>query len=213
MPFIETIPDAEIGADVRAMYERQQSFWGFVPNYARVFSWRPELMGLWAQLQAGIKRNMDKRRFELVTFAAAATLRSTLCSLAHGRALTTWFSMEDVQLMARGAAPASLTTAEAAMMTFARKVARGAFLVTSADVDELKKHGFTDAEVFDIAASVAGRAFFSIINEALGVEPEPSLLELEPEFRKTLIVGRVPRNGDSPHFLANGDSPTLPASA
>ena len=51
MPFIDTIPESEIGADVRAMYERQQTFWGFVPNYAKVFCWRPEIMGLWAQLQ------------------------------------------------------------------------------------------------------------------------------------------------------------------
>jgi hypothetical protein len=57
-------------------------------------------------------------------------------------------------------------------------------------VDDIKKHGFTDAEVFDIAATVAARAFFTTLNEALGVEPEPPLLELEPEFRKTLTVGR-----------------------
>jgi uncharacterized peroxidase-related enzyme len=191
MPFIDTIPEAEIGDDVRAMYERQQSFWGFVPNYAKVFCWRPEIMGLWAQLQAGIKRNMDKRRFELVTFAAAHTLRSTLCSLAHGRALTAWFSQEDIQLMARGASPASLTAAEAAMMSFSRKVARGAFLVSAHDVGELKRHGFSDAEVFDIAATVGARAFWTNIIEALGVEPEPPLLQLEPEFRKTLTVGRT----------------------
>jgi len=191
MPFIDTIPESEIGDDVRAMYERQQSFWGFVPNYAKVFCWRPELMGLWAQLQAGIKRHMDKRRFELVTFAASHTLRSTLCTLAHGRTLTTWFSTEDIQLMARGASPSSLSAAEAEMMKFARKAARGPFLVTAADVSELKKHGFTDAEVFDISATVAARAFFSGLNEALGVEPEPVFAQLEPEFRRALTVGRA----------------------
>jgi uncharacterized peroxidase-related enzyme len=190
MAFIETIPDTEISADVRAMYDRQQSFWGFVPNYARVFCHRPEIMGLWAQLQAGIKRNMDKRRFELVTFAAAHTLRSTLCSLAHGKTLTQFFSAEDIQVMARGASPASLSAAEAAMMTFSRKVARGAYLVTAHDVDELKKHGFTDAEVFDIAAVVGARAFWTTVIESLGVEPEPPFLELENEFRKAMTVGR-----------------------
>jgi uncharacterized peroxidase-related enzyme len=190
MAFIDTIPDSDISADVRAMYDRQQSFWGFVPNYARVFCHRPEIMGLWAQLQAGIKRNMDKRRFELVTFAAAHTLRSTLCSLAHGKALTQFFSAEDVQVMARGASPASLSAAEAAMMTFSRKVARGAYLVTAHDVDELKKHGFTDAEVFDIAAAVGARAFWTNVIESLGVEPEPPFLELENEFRKAMTVGR-----------------------
>ena len=190
MAFIDTIPDSDINADVRAMYERQQSFWGFVPNYARVFCYRPEIMGLWAQLQAGLKRNMDKRRFELITFAAATALRSTLCSLGHGRTLTEFFSKEDVQLMAKGASPASLTAAEAEMMAFARKVARGAFTVTAGDVEQLKKHGFTDAEVFDIAAVVGARAFWTDLLEALGVQAEPSLVGMEENFRKAMTVGR-----------------------
>ena len=191
MAFIDIIPEAEIGDDVRAMYDRQQAHWGFVPNYAKVFCHRPEIMGLWAQLQAGIKRHMDKRRFELITFAASHTLRSTLCSLAHGKALTAFFSKEDVQAMARGASPASLTAAEAAMMAFSRKVARGAYLVTSSDVEALKQHGFTDGEVFDIAAAVGARAFWTNVIESLGVAPEPPFLELESEFRKTLTVGRA----------------------
>lgn len=190
MAFIQVTPDADISDEVRAMYDRQHSFWGFIPNYARVFCHRPEIMGLWAALQAGIKRHMDKRRFELITFAAAHTLRSTLCSLAHGRALTAFFSMDDIKAMARGASPASLTAAEAAMMAFARRVARGPYVVTAADVDELKRHGFTDGEVFDIAAAVGARAFWTTIVESLGVEPEPPFLELEQDFRKTLTVGR-----------------------
>ncbi|HEV7609859.1 MAG TPA: carboxymuconolactone decarboxylase family protein [Steroidobacteraceae bacterium] len=195
MSFINIIPEADVGDDVRAMYDRQASHWGFLPNYAKVFCHRPEIMGLWAALQLGLKRHMDKRRFELITFAAAHTLRSTLCSLAHGKALTAFFSPEDVQAMARGASPRALTDAEAAMMAFSRKVARGAYLVTSADVDELKKHGFTDGEVFDITAVVGARAFWTTVVEGLGVEAEPPLLELEAEFRKTLTVGRPVANG------------------
>jgi uncharacterized peroxidase-related enzyme len=190
MAFIDTIPEADGDADVLAMYQRQRAHWGFVPNYAKVFCYRPEIMALWAALQAGIKRHMDKRRFELITFAAAHTLRSTLCSLAHGKALTEFFTQEDIELMARGASPRSLTDAEAAMMAFARKAARGAYMVTHGDVEQLKLHGFTDAEVFDIAAAVGARAFWTGVIEALGVEPEPPFLELEDEFRKALTVGR-----------------------
>ncbi len=190
MAFIDIIPDTDISAEVRAMYQRQESHWGFVPNYAKVFCHRPEIMGLWAALQAGIKQHMDKRRFELITFAASHTLRSTLCSLAHGRALTAFFTTDDVEAMARGASPASLTDAEAAMMAFARKVARGPYLITAADVDELKKHGFNDGEVFDIAAAVSARAFWTGVIESLGVEPEEPFLHLESGFRKALTVGR-----------------------
>jgi uncharacterized peroxidase-related enzyme len=212
MAFIDTIPDSEITDEIRAMYARQESFWGFVPNYARVFSWRPELMGLWAQLQIGIKRNMDKRRFELLTFAAAHTLRSTLCSLAHGKQLTAFFSKEDIQLMAKGASPASLTAAEAEMMAFARKVARGPYTVTAGDVHKLKINGFSDAEIFDIAAAVSARAFWTGIVESLGVEAEPSLVAMESDFRDALVVGRPIKNGSGCAGAASAHTPpTAPA--
>jgi uncharacterized peroxidase-related enzyme len=190
MAFIDTIPLAESNDDVRAMYERQQAHYGYVPNYAKVFCHRPEVMGLWAQLQSGIRKHMDKRRYELVTFAAANALRSTLCSLAHGKALTEFFSAGDVQAMVRGKPPESLSAAEAAMMSFARRVAQDATAITSGEVARLKQHGFTDAEIFDIAATAAARAFWTKVIEALGVEADAPFRAMDYEFRKALTVGR-----------------------
>jgi uncharacterized peroxidase-related enzyme len=190
MAFIDTIPLAESNDEVRAMYERQQAHYGYVPNYAKVFCHRPEVMGLWAQLQAGIRRHMDKRRFELVTFAAANALRSTLCSLAHGKALMEFFSAGDVQAMVRGKTPESLSAAEAAMMSFARRVAQDATAITSGEIARLKQHGFTDAEIFDIAATAAARAFWTKVIEALGVEADAPFRAMDYELRKALTVGR-----------------------
>ena len=190
MAFIEIPPESDIDDDVRAMYARQQAHWGFVPNYAKVFCYRPEIMALWAQLQAGIKRHMDKRRFELVTFAAAQALRSTLCSLAHGKALTEFFTVPDVLAITRGERPESLSPAEAAMLDFARKVARDAPSVEAEDVERLRRHGFTAAEVFDIAATAAARAFWTKLIESLGVEAEPTFRSMSPELRDALVAGR-----------------------
>lgn len=190
MSFIECIPDSQINDEIKAMYARQESFWGYIPNYARVFSHRPEIMGLWAQLQLGIKRHMDKRRFELVTFAASNVLRSTMCSLAHGRVLTTWFSEQDVVAIARGESPASLSAAEAAMLEFARKVARDAPSIKAGDVAQLRRLGFTDAEVFDIAATAAARSFWTKLLESLGVEVDPPFNELSGAMKQALVVGR-----------------------
>jgi uncharacterized peroxidase-related enzyme len=190
MAFIEIPPESDIDDDVRAMYARQQAHWGFVPNYAKVFCYRPEIMALWAQLQAGIKRHMDKRRFELVTFAAAQALRSTLCSLAHGKALTEFFTVPDVLAITRGERPESLSPAEAAMLDFARKVARDAPSVEAEDVERLRRHGFTAAEVFDIAATAAARAFWTKLIESLGVEAEPTFRSMNPELRDALVAGR-----------------------
>jgi uncharacterized peroxidase-related enzyme len=188
--YIETIESAGNNEELRAMYERQHSHYGYLPNYAKVFCYRPEIMGLWAQLQSGIKRHMDKRRFELVTFAAANALRSTLCSLAHGKVLTEFFSMEDVQAMARGEAPKSLSAAEAVMMTFGRKVARDASAVSADDVELLKQHGFTDPEIFDISATAAARAFWTKVLDSLGVEADAPFHTMGREFRDALTVGK-----------------------
>ena len=190
MAYIETVPSPADNEELRAMYERQQAHYGYLPNYAKVFCYRPEIMGLWAQLQSGIKRHMDRRRYELVTFAAANALRSTLCSLAHGKLLTEFFSMEDVQAIARGEAPHSLSAAEAAMMVFGRKVARDASAVTADDVELLKQHGFTDAEIFDISATAAARSFWTKMLDSLGVEADAPFRAMSPEFRDALTVGR-----------------------
>jgi uncharacterized peroxidase-related enzyme len=196
--YIETVQSPADNEELRAMYERQQAHHGYLPNYAKVFCYRPEIMGLWAQLQSGIKRHMDRRRFELITFAAANALRSTLCSLAHGKLLTEFLSMEDVEAIARGEAPKSLSAAEAAMMVFGRKVARDASAVTADDVELLKQHGFTDAEIFDISATAAARAFWTKMLDSLGVEADAPFRAMSPEFRDALTVGR-PIDAEKPH--------------
>ena len=209
MAFIETIPASWATGDTFAMYDRQQKHYGYVPNYATVFSHRPEVMRRWAELLSAIKRPLDKRTFELATFAAAHELKSTLCTLAHGRALLEFFTAADVMAMARGEAPPALTPAEAALLRFARAVARDASSVTADDVADLKAHGYTDAQVFDIAATAAGRAFFTKVIESLGVEADAPLEKVDSELRDALTVGRpivfvTPDRLDEPEFRAVG---------
>lgn len=191
MAFIETIPPALADGAVAGMYLRQQATWGYVPNYAKVFCHRPEVMLRWAQLLAEIKRPMDKRRFELVTFSAAHELRHSACALAHGKALREFFDDEQIVAIAQARLDGILGLAEQCLVTFARQVARDASRVTAAQVRALMAHGYTDAEVFDIAATAAGRAFFTKLLDALGVEPDSPFLALGASFRDTLTVGRA----------------------
>lgn len=190
MAFIKTIAPADADGDVRTMYERQQSAWGFVPNYAKVFCYRPEVMSRWGRLLAELKRPMDLRRYELVTFAAAHALRHTACSLAHGKALAEFLGEDEVCRLALGEERDALTDAEEAIVVFARQVATDASRITSGDVDLLRTKGLSDAEIFDIAAIAAGRAFFTKILDSLGVEADSSFLAINKALRETLTVGR-----------------------
>lgn len=190
MPFIRTISPRDAEGDIYAMYKRQQDSWGFVPGYATVFGDRPEVLARWGRLLAEIRRPMPDRRFELVTFAAAVELRNSACALAHGEKLLSFFSADDVIAMRNGEYPPSVTEAERTMMEFARKVAKDASRVTSGDVARLRKFGLTDDEVFDVVATVAGRAFFTKILDALGVEADSASMALDYDLRQALTVGR-----------------------
>lgn len=190
MSFIDTVRPMESEGTVRAMYERQQDSWGYVPNYALTFSHRPEVLARWAKLLSEIRRPMDDRRFELVTLAAAHTYRHSSCSLAHGKQLAKFIGEDEVCKIARGQPGEALTDAENEMVRYARKVAEDASQVTQEDVDRLKAHGLTDGEIFDIAAAVAGRAFLTKLLDALGSEPDIEFNQLSAVMRDTLTVGR-----------------------
>jgi alkylhydroperoxidase family enzyme len=190
MPFIDTTPPSEARDALRDMYLRQQSAWGYVPNYAKVFCHRPVVMARWGQLLAEIRRPMDRRRFELVTFVAAHELHHSACALAHGRVLREFFSDEQILAIADGRLDGVLSAAEQSMIRFARQIARDASRVTAAQVQSLERHGYSAAEVFDIAAAAAGRAFFTKLLDALGVLPDSALLAEDDDFRRTLTLGR-----------------------
>jgi len=190
MSYIDTVPLEDATGEVREMYERQQGAWGYVPNYAKSFSHRPEVMARWGRLLAELQRPWDERRLEMITFAAAHELRHSSCSLAHGNKLSPYFSREEICAIAEQRPIDSVTEAEQEMMRFSRKVARDASTVEAADVERLKAHGFSDAEVFDIAAVAAGRAFFTKVLDAVGSLPDAGFLSLNEDLRGQLTVGR-----------------------
>lgn len=192
MAFIHTIPVEQAAGDVRAMYERTQTALGYVPNYAKVFSHRPDVMTAWSGLLASIRGHLDARRYELVTLAAARALRSSYCMLAHGSVLLgKFYSAEQMTAIAGEPATAELAPADVAMMAFAEKLARDASAITEADVRALREHGFTDPEIFDIAATAAARCFFSKLLDALGAEPDAAYDGLDDGLKRRLTPGRA----------------------
>lgn len=190
MAFITTTPAAAAEGEVREMYERQQIAWGYVPNYAKVFSTRPEVLARWGRLLAEIRRPMPQRRFELATFAAATALGNTACAIQHGRMLREFLSDETILGLREGRFDESIPELERAIFLLARKVALDATRVTAGDVEQLRRLGLGDDEIFDVVATAAGRAFFTKLLDGLGVETDSVFRTLDEPFRKGLTVGR-----------------------
>jgi uncharacterized peroxidase-related enzyme len=191
MSFINPVDEKHARGATAAMYEKARHDFGQVPNLARAFSHRPEYMAGWEALLASIKSHMDLRRYELVTLAAALSLRSSYCALAHGSILLQEFLTETgLEAVAEDYRSAGLSDAEVAIMDYASAIARDATAIDRELIDALRHHGLSDAEISDIAAAAAIRCFFSKYLDALGIEPDVKYRSLPPQLREVLVLGR-----------------------
>ncbi len=162
---------------------------GYVPNYLELFALRPAVYEAWAQLNGAVRANMDLRRYELATLAAAQALRSSYCSLAHGLVLRDKVLDEEELALAIKGEPKDQTERE--VMSLARQVALDATKVEESDLDSLRALGLGDDEIFDVILTGAMRAFFSKTLDAAGLRPDRQYRDLlGPELVSQLAVGR-----------------------
>ncbi|HZQ16829.1 MAG TPA: hypothetical protein VFA82_08660 [Gaiellaceae bacterium] len=158
-------------------------------NFELAFAERPDVFEAWKALNASIKANMDLRRYELATLAAAQRLRSSYCSLAHGKVLLEQFG-EPVAGIVRDRTAAGLDDVDLAVMALAERVVDDASSIGDDDLRPLRELGLTDAEIMDVVLAAAARCFFSKTLDALGVLPDAAYRELPPDALDVLVVGR-----------------------
>lgn len=185
-------PDPKTSIKIAEMYRNAESTHGYLPNMYRAFGHRPEVMESWSALLSSLRGNIEPRRYELVTLAAARELRSSYCLLAHASVLAKeGLAGDELASIVNNAENAPLNEQERAIMIFATKVVRDATSITQADIDALKTHALTDAEIFDIVAAAAARCFFSKTLDALGTSPDQAYVDkLGPELSEKLALGR-----------------------
>jgi uncharacterized peroxidase-related enzyme len=192
MTFIVPLADTDAGGQAAAMFAADLERTGYVANLTRLFACRPAVYQAWRQLNEAVKANMDLRRYELTTLAAARQLRSSYCALAHGKVLRDrFYDAGTVRRIATDHRQAGLDPADVAVMDFAGKVAADAASVTAADVAVLRARGLPDTDILDVTLAAAARCFFSTVLEAMGTEPDAAYrTDLEPELSQALAVGR-----------------------
>lgn len=191
MTFIETVSESQATGAVADMYQRDREAYGELPNFTRAFSPRPGVYAAWRQLNAAIKANMEPRRYELATLAAARRIGSSYCTLAHGSILIDKFLEPDkLRALVDDYRTADLDPADLAVIGLADKTAQDATSVTQADIDRLRTLGLKDGDILDVVLTAAARCFFGKTLDALGARPDAKYSALEPGLRDTLTVGR-----------------------
>jgi uncharacterized peroxidase-related enzyme len=127
---------------------------------------------------------LTKGEREMIVVATSAVNDCLYCVVAHGAILRIY---EKAPLLADQVAvnhrKADITARQKAMLDFALKVCRESGSVDDADFQTLREHGFTDEDIWDIAAITA---FFGLSNRMANV------ISMRPndEF---YLMGRVPK--------------------
>jgi uncharacterized peroxidase-related enzyme len=192
MLFIEGTDETEATGDLATWYAGQRKNWGYLPNYAPIFSSRPEVALAWTGLNMAVRGGMERRRYELATIAASRALSCTYCLAAHSSFMRDAVGdHETMRQVAADPSGATLDATDAAVVAFATKVATDAPGITPDDVKTLTDLGLTDKDVADIIFAVGARAFFATVLDAAGALADHELAQtFDDETRGQLTVGR-----------------------
>jgi uncharacterized peroxidase-related enzyme len=160
VPTEDELPD-----DIQALFDKCREKPGFVPNVYRAYALRPEqlrgFVALYETLMLG-DSGLTKAEREMIAVAVSAINRCYYCQTSHGAALRIRSGnpilADQIQANARAAA---LSPRQHAMCNFAIKLTEASYTASDADIDELRGHGFTDADVWDI---IQVAAFFNYTN-------------------------------------------------
>jgi len=172
------------------LYEADLARMGYVANYTRVFALAPDVYAAWRQLGAAVAGGMDNRRYELVTLAAARRLRSRYCSLAHAGVLVDrYVDADTLDAMVRDHTAAGLDPVDVAIMDFAAQIAGDPASATAEQVEALRRHGLSEADIFQVVLAVMARRFFAGTLDATGAVPDSALLD-RTDTRAADLVNR-----------------------
>jgi alkylhydroperoxidase family enzyme len=166
---------------VRRLYDEDVDDVGYVMNLSRVWAHEPVLQeGLSALIgSAADAAALTFRQRGILVSACASTMGDSYCSLAWGARLATATDADTAGGVLRGD-DAGLDPAEQALARWARQIARDPNGIVAADVEVLRRAGFTDAQIFAITVFVAMRLAFSTVNAALGARPDRELVAGAP---------------------------------
>ncbi len=182
VPDLKDLPD-----DIRERILAVQEKSGFVPNVFLALAHRPdEFRAFFAYHDALMEKEegLSKGEREMIVVATSGLNQCIYCVVAHGAILR--IREKDPYLadqVATNYRNADITDRQKAMLDFAAKVSLKAQEVNDGDFDDLRAHGFSDNEIWDIGAITA---FFALSNRMANV----TTMRPNDEF---YLLGRVPK--------------------
>lgn len=182
MPAVEALPE-----DIRIRLLAVQEKSGFIPNVFLTLAYRPdEFRAFFAYHDALMERDsgLTKAEREMIVVATSSANQCHYCVIAHGAILRIRAKNPQIaDQIAVNYRKADITPRQRAMLDFAMKVSKEAQRISDVDFDDIASHGFSNDDIWDIAAI---SAFFALSNRMANV----TSMRPNDEF---YMMGRVPK--------------------
>jgi uncharacterized peroxidase-related enzyme len=148
---------------------------GFIPNVFLVLAHRPdEWRAFFAYHDALMEKEggLSKAEREMIVVATSGANQCLYCVVAHGAILRIRAKNPLVaDQVAVNYLKADITPKQKAMLAFAMKVSRESERIGDADFEAVKAHGFSDEDIWDIAAISALFALSNRMANFTGMRP------------------------------------------
>jgi uncharacterized peroxidase-related enzyme len=181
-PALDRLPD-----DIRDRILAVQEKSGFVPNVFLTLAYRPdEFRAFFAYHDALMEKDsgLTKAEREMIVVATSSANQCHYCVVAHGAILRIRAKNPQIaDQIAINYRKADITPRQGAMLDFAMKVSRAAEEISEQDFADISRHGFSDDDIWDIAAI---SAFFALSNRMANVTG----MRPNDEF---YMMGRLPK--------------------
>jgi uncharacterized peroxidase-related enzyme len=178
---------ADLPQDIRERIAAVQEKSGFVPNVFVALARRPdEFRAFFAYHDALMEKpgGLSKAEREMVVVATSGVNKCQYCVIAHGAILRIRAKNPLIaDQIAVNHRKADLAPRQKAMLDFAVKVAERSHAIDDADYEELKSHGFTDDDAWDIAAIAAMFAMSNRLANAFSIRPNDEFYVMGRESR------------------------------
>jgi len=165
-----------------ALYDKDLTDLGYVMNLTRAWAWVPAIkIGLFDLLnQAAKDGDLSFRDKGILITAMASGMGDSYCSLAWGTRLAEATDPETAAAVIVGQPSSSMTDRDAALASWARKLAAAPNSTTQADIDDLRRAGLSDHQIMAATAYIALRIAFSTVNDAIGAAPDQERADAAP---------------------------------
>lgn len=159
------LPPAPLSSEMAAYFAKCEEKLGFTPNVLRAYAFDMAKLSAFVAMYNDLMlapSGLSKLEREMIAVAVSSHNRCYYCLVAHGAAVRQLSGDPPLgELMVMNYRAARLSKRERAMLDFAVKLTAQPWLVEEEDRARLRQAGFSDRDIWDIAA-VAG--FFNMTN-------------------------------------------------